>query len=123
MSTSRNKNNKESIELRRRRRYAVDATPLQVSWLDTSGKMRVTCTRALNVSEFGIALQLPEPVMPLLVRFQSDRCDVNGAGAVRYCHRAKGKYVVGLEFTGDLRWRAPQGPVDEPIPVCDPAGA
>ena len=120
MSTPRNKNHKESIELRRRRRYAVDGTPLQVSWLDTTGRMRVTRSRALNVSEFGIALQLPEPVMPLLVRFQSDRCDVNGAGAVRYCYRVKGKYVVGLEFTGDLRWRAPEEEVEEPIPVCSP---
>jgi hypothetical protein len=60
--------------------------------------------------------------MPLLVRFQSERFNVNGAGAVRCCYRSKGKYVVGLEFTGDLRWRAPEEEVEEPIPVCDPAG-
>jgi hypothetical protein len=121
MSTLRNKTNDESIELRRRRRYAVDGAPLKVSWLDTTGKMRVSRTRALNISEFGMALQLPEPVMPLLVRFQSDRFDVNGAGAVRYCYRMKGKYVVGLEFTGDLRWHAPEEDIAEPIPVCDPS--
>src|SRR5258705_12947542 len=107
MSTSRNKTNDESIELRRRRRYAVDGGPFKVSWLDATGKMRVSRTRALNISEFGMALQLPDAVMPLLVRFQSDRFDVNGAGAVRYCYRSKGREVVGLEFTCDPRWRPP----------------
>src|SRR5882762_8035480 len=94
-------------DLRRHRRYRVDAGSLQVSWVDSTGKMKTTRTRALNVSEGGISLELPEAAAPLLVRFRSERFKVNGVGTVRYCRRAGGKYVVGLEFAEDLHWSAP----------------
>lgn len=108
------------MDLRRHRRYAVDSGTLQVSWLDKNGKMKITRTRALDISEDGMALQLPEEVMPLLVRFQSDQFHVEGVGAVRHCRRAGSKYVIGLEFTGGLHWLPPDGDVAEPIPLCDP---
>src|SRR5215468_7785518 len=92
-------------DMRRHRRYRVDAGALLVSWLDTTGRMKTTRTRALNVSEQGISIELPQPVMPLLVRFQSEQFNVNGLGTVRYCRRAGSKYVVGLEFTEDLHWK------------------
>jgi hypothetical protein len=107
-------------ELRRYRRYAVDSGPLQVAWLDLSGKMRVTRTRALNISEEGMAVQLPDAAMPLMIRFQSERFKVKGAANVRFCRRAAGNYVVGLEFADGLRWRAPDIDVREPLPFCDP---
>jgi len=109
-----------SNELRRHRRYAVKSGVLQVTWLDSSGRMKTARTRAVNISETGIALELPEAAMPLLIRFQSDRFNVTGVGAVRYCRRIGAKYVVGLEFTDDLHWRAPEGEVREPIALCDP---
>ena len=109
-------------DLRRHRRYAVDAGVLQVSWLDTAGKMKMTRTRALNISEGGIAIQIPEAALPLsMVRFQSNRFKLSGAGAVRHCHRTGARFVVGLEFTEGLHWRAPLEDVDEPISICDPA--
>jgi hypothetical protein len=107
-------------ELRRHRRFAVDAGTLQVFWLDLTGKMKSTRTRALNISEEGIAIQLPEAAMPLLVRFGSERFKFKGVGSVKYCRRTGANYVVGLEFTEDLHWRSPVGEVREPIPVCDP---
>jgi len=120
MSASRNSALPASKESRRSRRFAVDAGLLEVSWLDKTGKMRTTRTQALNISETGMALQLPEPVMPLLVRFESQRFNVKGAGTVRYCRRIGGKYIVGVEFTEGLRWQAPDEDVKEPIPLCDP---
>ena|SRR5258708_279625 len=108
-------------DLRRHHRYRVDAGVLQVSWLDTTGTMKMARTRALNVSEEGICVELPKAAMPLMVRFQSERFNVNGLGAVRYCRCSGGKYVVGLEFTEGLHWRAPQEAVPEPMPLCDPA--
>jgi len=106
-------------DLRRFRRYLVDAGILQVSWLDVTGKMKMTRTRALNISSTGIALELPEAAMPLsMVRFQSDRFKVRGAGAVRHCHRKGNKFIVGLEFTEGLRWRPPEEEVQEPIALC-----
>jgi len=108
-------------DLRRHRRYAVDAGILQVSWLDLSGAIKMTRTRALNISEGGIALELPEAAMPLsMVRFQSDKFKVRGVGAVRHCRRVGNKFIVGLEFTEGLHWRPPEGEVQEPIPICDP---
>ena len=105
---------------RRHRRYIVDAGVLEVSWLDVNGRMKVASTRVLNISENGIAFQLPEEIMPLLVRFHSERYNVQGIGAVKQCRRKGNKYLVGLEFTGGLRWRAPEGNVQEPVALCEP---
>jgi len=41
----------------------VDAGALEVSWLDVNGKMRVTRTRVVNISEDGIAFHLPEAII------------------------------------------------------------
>ena len=71
----------ESKNLRRHRRYAVDAGSLQVSWLDTMGRMKTTRTRALNISEQGIALELPEAALP-------------GIHLARGKEHAVGKYVT-----------------------------
>lgn len=106
-------------DLRRHRRYAVDSGILQVYYLDASGKMKMTRTRALNVSEGGIAFELPEAAQPLsMVRFQSEKYKLFGSGAVRHCRRVGSKFVVGLEFTEGLRWTPPEGDVQEPIPLC-----
>ena len=108
-------------DLRRYRRYLVDSGILQVSWLDTSGKMKMTRTKAINISARGIAFELPEAAMPLsMVRFQSDKYKVRGAGAVRHCRRVGTKYIVGLEFTEGLRWQPPTEEVQEPIPLNAP---
>ena len=109
-------------DLRRHPRYAIGSGALQVSWLDTSGRMRTTKTRTLNVSEDGIALELPAAVMPemTMIRFESDRFKVKGKGVVRYCQRIGKKFVVGVSFSGDLHWRAPAGDVRTPIPLCGP---
>jgi len=107
-------------ELRRHRRFSVNKGSLEVSWLDAAGKMKNSQAKVVNVSENGIALQVPKQVMPLLMRFQSERFAVKGVGAVRHCSRAGSKFVVGLEFGVDLHWKAPEGEVVEPIPLCDP---
>ena len=108
-------------DLRQHRRYALDAGTLKVSWLDVSGAMKMTRTRGLNISEGGIAIELPEAAMPQsLVRFQSDRFNVRGAGYVRHCRREGSRFVVGLEFAEGLHWAPPEGDPPEPISLCDP---
>jgi hypothetical protein len=108
-------------DLRRYRRYAVDSGVLQVFWLDTSGKMKMARTKALNISEGGMAIELPEAAAPLsLVRFESHKYKIVGSGAVRHCHRAGTNFIVGLEFSDGLHWRAPEGEVEEPLPLCQP---
>ena len=83
--------------------------------------MKMTRTKAINISARGIAFELPEAAMPLsMVRFQSDKYKVRGAGAVRHCRKVGTKYVVGLEFTEGLRWQPPTEEVQEPIPLNAP---
>ena len=112
--------NASNCDLRRRRRYAVDAGVLEVSWINIAGKMETARARALNVSEDGIALQLPTAAMPTRIRFRSDRFKLCGAGAVRYCRRSGVTYIVGVEFIEGLHWSPPYEDVPEPIPLCDP---
>ena len=103
---------------RQHRRYAVQGEVWQVSWLDVNGCMKSTRSRVVNVSEDGIAFQLPEAAMPLLVRFQSD-LNIEGVGAVRQCRPTGDSYVVGVEFTDGLHWQAPEGDIQEPIPLSN----
>jgi hypothetical protein len=108
-------------DLRNHPRYAVDSGIMQVSWLDLTGTMKMTRTRALNISEGGMAVELPEGAMlQSLVRFQSDRFKIRGQGIVRHCRRDGSRFIAGLEFTEGLRWRPPQGEIREPVPICDP---
>jgi len=120
MSVSQDNASKKAQEPRRTRRFAVEASVREVAWLDKTGKRWTTLTQAWNISETGMAIQLPEQVMPLLVRFESPKFKVKGAGTVRYCRRLGTKYIVGIEFTEGLRWIAPTEDVTEPIPICDP---
>ena len=108
--------------LRRSRRYAVDATIMQVYYLDASGKMKVARTRAINISEGGMAFELPEAAQPMsMIRFQSDKYKLFGSGAVRFCNKTGSKYAIGIEFTEGLHWSPPDDDdVKEPIPICPP---
>jgi hypothetical protein len=68
-----------------------------------------------------MAVQLPEAALLLSrVRLESGRGELLGYGKVRYCRPMGAKYIVGIEFTGSLHWRAPEGPITEPIPLTAP---
>ena len=110
-------------DLRRCRRYAVEGAALRVSWLSVSGELKVVHhARVLNISEEGIAFELPEPAQLVTrVKLHSDKHRLLGEGTVRHCRRVGSKYVVGVEFSDGLRWRAPDDSVLEPIPLSEPA--
>jgi len=109
-------------DLRRSRRYEVDGDTLRVSWLGLNGELKVIQqARVLNVSEEGMAFELPEPAQLVSrVKLQSDKHKLFGEGTVRHCRRVGAKYVVGVEFADGLRWRAPDDSVVEPVPLSDP---
>jgi len=109
-------------DLRRCRRYAVDGATLRVSWLGLNGTLKVVQqARVLNISEEGMAFELPEPAQLVTrVKVQSDKHRLLGEGTVRHCRRLSSKYVVGIEFSDGLRWRAPDDSVLEPVPLSDP---
>src|SRR6266851_1535661 len=108
-------------DLRRCRRYAVDGATLRVSWLSLNGELKVVHhARVLNISEDGMAFELPEPAQLVTrVKLQSDKHKLLGEGTVRHCRRVGSKYVVGVEFVDALRWRAPDDSVPEPVPLSD----
>ena len=109
-------------DLRRSRRYDVDGDTLRVSWLGLNGELKVIQqARVLNVSEEGMAFELPEPAQLVSrVKLQSDKHKLLGEGTVRHCRRVGPKHVVGVEFADDLRWRAPDDSMIEPVPLSDP---
>ena len=109
-------------DLRRSRRYLVDGATLRVAWLGQDGTLQVVHNaRVLNISEEGMAFELPEPAQLVTrVKLQSDKHKLLGEGTVRHCRRVGSKYVVGVEFADALRWRAPAESVTEPVPLSDP---
>jgi hypothetical protein len=108
-------------EKRRHRRYLVSSTTLRASWLSVKGDRKMANAKVLNVSESGMALELPEPpMMNTLVRIQSERYKFVGAGACRHFYRSPNGYVVGIEFTDGLKWFPPEEPFDEPLPLFPP---
>ena len=109
-------------DLRRSRRYAVEGETMRVSWLGLNGELKVVHqARVLNISEEGMAFELPEPAQLVTrVKLQSEKHKLLGEGTVRHCRRVGSKYVVGVEFSDGLRWRAPDDSVLEPVPLSDP---
>jgi len=108
-------------ELRRARRYKVEGATLRVAWLGLTGSLRVAQNaRVLNISEFGMALELPEAAqVGSRVKLQSDKHKLLGEAAIRHCRREGSRYIIGVEFTDALRWKAPEEPVTEPITLTD----
>ena len=108
-------------DVRRHRRFAVHNSSLRVSWLDVQGQLKMAVARVLNVSESGMAVELPEKPLPTsMVRFQSEKHRLSGTAAVRHAYRFSSKWVVGVEFSDGLRWMPPDGEVEEPITLFGP---
>jgi hypothetical protein len=121
--TARPKRNPPQFEDQRgHRRYAVAETFLRVTWLDTNGDLKTeNGARPIDVSETGMAVQLPSAALMLSrVRMESENGELLGHGKVRSCRQVGEKYRVGIEFTDSLRWSAPEGPINEPIPLSAP---
>ena len=94
-------------DLRRHSRVSNTA-PIQASWLDDVGEMRMGMARVVNISESGAALDMPEPPRQgSRVRIQSDRLGINGFGSVQHAREVAGRWVVGVEFLDGLRWKEP----------------
>jgi hypothetical protein len=110
-------------DLRRNRRYATAGETIRVSWLGPTGTLKmVQQARVINISETGIAVEIPEPAQLLSrVKLQADKHNLLGEGTVRHCRRVGVQYIIGVEFVDDLRWRPPVEPVTEPISLSDPS--
>ncbi len=92
-------------ELRRHAR-ADKSAPLQLIWKDRQGLDRFINGSILDVSESGIRVELREPLeKQTYVTLQAASLGLHGSASVRTCTRKGMKYIVGLEFSGGLKWK------------------
>jgi hypothetical protein len=109
-------------DLRKSRRYSVDEGVLRVSWLGLNGTLKVVQqARVLNVSEEGIAVELPAPaLLASRVGLEASKHQLHGEGTVKRCRPVGFKFVVGIEFVNGLHWQAPDDSIAEPVPLSGP---
>jgi c-di-GMP-related signal transduction protein len=94
-------------EARKKVRHAVGGA-LRILWEDAAGNERMSNARLRNVSANGIQLEVNEKIpVRSYVSCNDVKLGIAGRGAVRYCNYAKGKYVIGIEFSGGTGWRGP----------------
>jgi hypothetical protein len=92
---------------RRHVRYAVNSS-IRVLWHDAEGKEIISLAKVVEVSVSGVKLQLQHalPVRSFIVC--NDRnVGLSGGGTIRYCIMVRGKYEIGVEFTGGSGWHEP----------------
>jgi hypothetical protein len=92
-------------DLRRHDRQPCEHN-ITVTWRDTRGDNKFAVARAIDISESGIRLQMPEaPPQHSYVMLRAAKLGLLGSASVRYCVRtAASKYAVGAEFTAGLQW-------------------
>ena len=92
---------------RRHLRYALNSS-IRLLWHDAEGAERIFSAKVVEVSISGVKLQLQHALPARSFIVCNDRkLGVAGAGAIRYCIMVRGKYEIGVEFTGGMGWHAP----------------
>ena len=93
----------ETREKRRRSpRYPASAA-IRLDW--TSNFDKYAMGVCVDISRTGVRLLLSDPIpVRTTVCFKSDSLALSGSGTVRHYKRQNGKYMVGLEFGGGLKW-------------------
>jgi PilZ domain len=84
---------------------------IQVLWRDRSGTDNTVNGRVIDVSEAGIRIKVPAPIEKgVYVTMSAPKVPLQGTGSVKSCRQQGLSYVIGLEFTSGLRWKAkPKG--------------
>jgi hypothetical protein len=93
-------------ELRRHPRYPLAGT-LRILW-DDNGREVVSKGKLVNVSVSGIQLMVENRIPVRTHIFCNEPAlKIAGRGSVRYCQFVKGKYLIGVDFSGGTGWSAP----------------
>jgi PilZ domain len=79
---------------------------ITVTWRDARGDNKFAIARAIDISESGIRLHMPEPPpLHTYVMIRAAKLGLLGNASVRHCIRTTAsKYAVGAEFTAGLQW-------------------
>jgi hypothetical protein len=92
-------------ELRRHAR-AEKSSPVQIVWKDREGVDKYVTGKSLDISASGLRVEVSAPIdKQTYVTLQCAALALHGSASVRTCARKGQKYVVGLEFSGGLKWK------------------
>jgi PilZ domain len=79
---------------------------VEVTWKDRSGQEKFARARTLDISELGMRVEMPEALDKLIyVTLRCSALSLHGTASVRSCVRQATKYLIGLEFSGGLKWK------------------
>jgi hypothetical protein len=96
-------------DLRRHQRTPI-AVPVQLSWTDRAGNQKFAYAKILDVSESGMRVEAGESLAKhAYVALRAERIALQGSASVRSCTKQGTKYIVGLEFSGGLKWKPKAG--------------
>lgn len=89
-----------------RRHNRQDCSPkVKIMWCDASGNDKFANALALDVSETGVRLKVPEALaVQSCVTLRSENLKLHGQASVRHCSRLGTTYAIGLEFSRGVRW-------------------
>jgi len=93
-------------DLRRETRHPLQGV-LRILWENGEGREVISRAQVVDVSLSGLKLIDDRIPIRTYVSCNKPRLGLCGRGSVRYCHFAKGKFDVGIEFTGGSGWRPP----------------
>jgi hypothetical protein len=101
-----------SVINRRRHPRTPSNEVVRLTWEDRDEHLRVAKGKVINRSQSGLMIETTDAIETrTFVQVQTERRRVVGMACVRHCFRKGLRYVVGLEFAGDARWK------DEPAPA------
>jgi hypothetical protein len=84
---------------------------------DREGTPQLVRAKILDISREGACVETDVPVEARsYVQFRAEKPSLSGSASVRYCNRRKLRYVIGLEFTGNMPW-----PPKDLVPAGNPA--
>ncbi len=97
-------NNMPALGRRRNKRVSLDS-PIQISWQDQRGRPHCFQAIAIDISDAGIRVELPEPPGKTdTLQMRSVGLNLACSGSVRTCTRSGKKFLVGIEFAGQARF-------------------
>ena len=86
-----------------------------IAWEDGHGQRKSLRVRGLNLSRSGVRVESSEELAPgVPVSLQAERHNLNGKATVRNCTRRGRHFVIGLEFSDEIK-RSAHLPLGEPI--------
>jgi PilZ domain len=93
----------DTREKRRRSPRHPTSAAIRLAW--TSNFDKYAMGVCVDISRTGVRIVTSDPIpVRTTVSFKSEALALSGSGTVRHYKRQNGKYVIGLEFGGGLKW-------------------